>query len=66
MIAKHAHTFGADWDLYLQQLLFAYSVRPQDSTGEAPFLSFVRQKTPACQLRLPWLGPPLTLPSGPR
>ena len=37
MLAKHAHTFGPDWDLYLQQLLFAYRVKPQDSTGEAPF-----------------------------
>ena len=37
MLAKHAHKFGPDWDLYLQQLLFAYRVKPQDSTGEAPF-----------------------------
>ena len=37
MLAKHAHKFGPDWDLYLQQLLFAHRVKPQDSTGEAPF-----------------------------
>ena len=37
MLAKHAHTFGPDWDLHLQQLLFAYRVKPQDSPGEAPF-----------------------------
>lgn len=27
----------ADWDLNLQQLLFAYRTKPQDSTGESPF-----------------------------
>jgi len=37
MLAKHAHTFGPDWDLHLQQVLFAYRVKPQDSTGESPF-----------------------------
>ena len=40
MLAKHAHKFGPDWDIHLQQLLFAYRVKPQDSTdltGEAPF-----------------------------
>ena len=37
MLAKHAHKFGPDWDLHLQQLLFAYRVKPQDCTGEAPF-----------------------------
>ena len=37
MLAKHAHKFGPDWDLHLQQLLFAYRVKPQDSTGESPF-----------------------------
>ena len=35
MLAKHAHKFGPNWDLHLQQLLFAYRVKPQDSTGEA-------------------------------
>ena len=28
---------GPDWDLHLQQVLFAYRVEPQDSTGESPF-----------------------------
>ena len=37
MIAKHAHKFGNDWDKYLQQLLFAYHVKPHDSSGESPF-----------------------------
>ena len=37
MIAKHAHKFGPEWDVYLQQLLFAYRVKPHESTGEAPF-----------------------------
>ena len=27
MLAKHAHTFGPDWDLHLQQVLFAYHVK---------------------------------------
>ena len=37
MIAKHAHKFGNDWDKYLQQLLFAYRVKPHDSSSESPF-----------------------------
>ena len=37
MIAKHAHKFGNDWDKYLQQLLFAYRIKPHDSSGESPF-----------------------------
>ena len=37
LLAKHAHKFSPDWDLHLQQLLFAYRVKPQDSTGEGPF-----------------------------
>ncbi len=37
MLAKHAQTFGPDWDSYLQQMLFAYRVKPQESTGEFPF-----------------------------
>ena len=37
MIAKHAHRFGPQWDLYLQLLLFAYRVEPQETTGETPF-----------------------------
>ena len=37
MIAKHAIKFGLDWDLHLQQLLFANRVKPQESTGESPF-----------------------------
>ena len=37
MIAKHAHKSGNDWDKYLQQLLFAYRVKPHDSSGESPF-----------------------------
>ena len=37
MLAKHAHQFRPDWDLHLQQLLIAYCVKPQYSTGEAPF-----------------------------
>ena len=37
MIAKHVHTFGIEWDQHLQQLLFAYRVKPQESTQESPF-----------------------------
>lgn len=37
MMAKHAHTFGCDWDVHLQQLLFAYCTKPHDSNGEFPF-----------------------------
>ena len=37
ILAKHAQQFGPDWDLHWLQLLFAYRVKPQDSTGEAPF-----------------------------
>ena len=37
MVAKHAKTFGPEWDLYLQHLLFAYRSKPHASTGESPF-----------------------------
>ena len=37
MIAKHTRKFGREWDVHLQQLLFAYRVKPQDSTQESPF-----------------------------
>ena len=37
MIAKHAKTFGRNWDTYLSQLLFAYRTKPHESTGESPF-----------------------------
>ncbi len=37
MMAKHAHTFGPEWDMHLQQLLFAYRVKPHESAKEAPF-----------------------------
>ncbi len=37
MIAKHAHRCGTAWDSYLQQLFFAYRVKPHESTGETPF-----------------------------
>ena len=29
--------FGPNWDLHLQQLLFAYTMRPHESTCESPF-----------------------------
>ena len=38
MIAKYAHRFGPEWDLYLQLLLFAYRTKPHELTGETPFL----------------------------
>ena len=37
MLAKHSRKFGPQWDVHLQQLLFAYRTKPHDSTGEAPF-----------------------------
>ena len=37
MIAKHTRKFGREWDVHLQQLLFAYRVKPQNSTQESPF-----------------------------
>ncbi len=37
MLAKHSREFGPEWDVYLQQLLFAYRTKPRDSTGESPF-----------------------------
>ena len=37
MMAKHAREFGPDWDLHLQQLLFAYRAKPHASAGESPF-----------------------------
>ena len=37
MLAKHVKTLGSDWDVHLQQLLFAYRSKPHLSTGESPF-----------------------------
>ena len=37
MPAKHAKEFGPSWDVHLQEVLFAYRVRPHTSTGESPF-----------------------------
>ena len=39
MIAKHAHKFRNDWDKCLHQLLFAYHIKPHDSSGGSPFSS---------------------------
>ena len=37
MIAKHGRTMGSNWNVYLQQLLFAYRTKPHSSTQESPF-----------------------------
>lgn len=37
MLAKHSREFGPQWDVHLQQLLFAYRTKPHESTGESPF-----------------------------
>ena len=37
MLAKHGKTLGSNWDVHLQQLLFAYRTKPHMSTGESPF-----------------------------
>ena len=37
MLAKHSRTLGCNWDVHLQQLLFAYRTKPHQSTGESPF-----------------------------
>jgi len=36
MLAKHVHTYGPDWDLHLQQVLFAYCVKPKTLLGSPP------------------------------
>lgn len=36
MLAKHGREFGGDWDLHLQQLLFAYRTKSHESNGEPP------------------------------
>ena len=43
MIAKAAHKFRNDWDRYLQQLLFAYHIKPHDSSPmtQAPWLQWL-------------------------
>ena len=43
MIAKHAVHYGSEWDRYLCYLLFAYRVKPHDSTGESPFFLLYRR-----------------------
>ncbi len=47
MLAKHAKAFGPDWDLHLQQLLFAHRMKPHSSTGESPFY-LVYGRDPRC------------------
>ena len=37
MLAKHSREFGPQWDVHLQQVLFAYRTKPHESTGESPF-----------------------------
>ena len=37
MLAKHSKAMGSNWDIHLQQLLFAYRTKPHMSTGESPF-----------------------------
>ena len=37
MLAKHCKEFGPQWDVHLQQLLFAYRTKPHESTRESPF-----------------------------
>ncbi len=37
MLAKHSQSLGCDWDVHLQQLLFAYRTKPHMSTGVSPF-----------------------------
>ena len=33
MLAKHSKAMGSNWDIHLQQLLFAYRTKPHMSTG---------------------------------
>ncbi len=37
MLAKHGREFGGNWDIHLQQLLFAYRTKPHESAGVSPF-----------------------------
>ena len=49
MIAKHAKTFGPDWDVYLPQLLFACRTKPLESHH---FTSSMGEM-PGCQQKQP-------------
>ena len=37
MIAKCVNTFDVEWDQHLQQLLFAYRIKPHESTQQSPY-----------------------------
>ena len=37
MLAKHGQALSSNWDIHLQQLLFAYRTKPHTSAGESPF-----------------------------
>ena len=37
MIAKYCDTYGTNWDVYLQRLLFAYRTKVHETTNESPF-----------------------------
>ena len=37
MLAKHCKEFGPQWDVHMQQLLFAYRTKPHEFTRESPF-----------------------------
>ena len=37
MIAKYCETYGTNWDVYLQRLLFAYRIKVHETTNELPF-----------------------------
>ena len=45
MLAKHGREFGANWDVHLQQLLFAYRTKPHESAGESPFFMLYGRDT---------------------
>ena len=55
MLKKQATTYGAQWDLYLSSVLWAYCSIPHETTGEKPsFLLFgydCRAPTEAALLR---------------
>ena len=53
MLAKYAAKFGVNWDEHLQHLLFAYRIKPHESTGESPFfLLYGRDARIPCETML--------------
>ena len=51
-LRKHAAKFGAQWDTYLQGILWAYRNTPYEATGEKPSFVLIAEHPPKLHFRL--------------